>query len=151
LNWKKQDEHTKKTKEDRERWMADRANLQKLRLQLQNEGAERARRMRKVLLDEKGRESEDRQARAQAFVQNQRELAMRKRDEKTKLDFQKAAILEEFREQLRKGGKLDVEQLALKYGLDIEELRRKVEEGGRPQAVDTEQEEGGDESKADTE
>jgi hypothetical protein len=68
---------------------------------------------------------------AQLFIQHQRDLAVRKRDEKTKLDFQKAAILSEFREQLRKGGQINVDDLAKKYKLDIEELRRRVEQEGR--------------------
>jgi hypothetical protein len=144
MRWRAQDEHTAQAKAERERYLQDRGKLQKLKAQVQAESAGRALKVRQVHMEEKGKEERDRQVKATSFIQHQRELAIRKRDEKTKMDFQRDAILSEFREQLRRGGQLNVDELAKKYGIDIEELRRRVEEAGkRGKSEQTEQPEEG--------
>jgi hypothetical protein len=124
--WERDDEHTEQTKLQRDWEIHDRAELQKLREELQAENAERVRRMREMHMDEKSEESQERQARALVYCQNQQTLALRKREQKIRLDFEKAALVTEFRDKLRKKGRINVELLARQFGLDLDELRKKV-------------------------
>jgi hypothetical protein len=129
--WARDDQHTAEAKARNHKHVENQVRLQKLRDDLQAENARRMARIRQLTSDEKQEESGERQRRAQEYVDNQIQLAWKKRDAKTQLDFKKAAMVSEFREQLKRGGKLDVEELSQRFGLDIDEMRRRVEDGDR--------------------
>jgi hypothetical protein len=124
--WRTDDERAEEAKAKRESEIRDRAELQKLKEELQAESAAIVKKRREIHLKEKSEESGERQERAEIYMENLRELALRKRDEKTKLDFQKEAVISQFHEEMRKGGNVDVELLSKRYGLDLEELKKRV-------------------------
>jgi hypothetical protein len=126
--WGRDDDRAEEAKSQHDTEVHDRAELQKLKEELQAENAERVRKMRQLHLQEKGEEAQERQTRAHLYLENQQVLALRKREQKTKLDFEKAALISEFKENLRKGGNVNVEVLAKKFGLDLDELRKRVGE-----------------------
>jgi hypothetical protein len=130
--WQREEELVEEAKARNQKQLQNQVNLQNLRDNLQRENASRMAKIRQIEIEEKQQESLERQRRAQKFVDSQTELAWKKRDEKTRLDFKKAAILSEFREELKRGGKIDVNELSRRYDLNIDELRRRVEEGDRP-------------------
>jgi colicin import membrane protein len=127
--WKSQDEHTQQTQAEREQTAQDHARLSRLRRDLQIESALRVQKMRQIQFEDPTKDNQDRQAKAVQFVQHKQELAIKKRDERTKLDFRNREINSEFRESLRRGGKINVGELARRFSLDIDALRRRV--GGR--------------------
>ena len=56
-------------------------------------------------------------------------MAIKKRDQAIALDFQKHVAINNFREMMRKVGGIDIDALAKKYDIDIESLRKRVNEG----------------------
>jgi hypothetical protein len=130
--WVRNDESVEEAKARSQKQLQNQVNLQNLRDNLQRENASRMAKIRQIEIEEKQQESAERQRRAQKYVDKQTELAWKKREQQTRLDFKKEAILSEFREELKRGGKIDVNELSRRYDLDIDELRRRVEEGDKP-------------------
>jgi hypothetical protein len=126
--WQEKEEASARARAQRELELKNKVRLQQLRDQFQAENARKIERLRKIEQDEKEQERQERQQRAALYLKLQEELAIKKRESQTKLEFQKAAILEEFRERMKRGGKLDIEGLAKSYDLDLDELRRRVDD-----------------------
>ncbi|OHS94707.1 hypothetical protein TRFO_39111 [Tritrichomonas foetus] len=126
--WNEEKEKSDKAKFMHEEEIRKKAALQKLRDKIQNENVERQRRMKEMDQQEKGAVSQERQMKATLYVSTKQELAMKKREAMTQLDFKKSDILTTFRNEMKKGGKIDIDNLAKTYGVDIEQLRKKVEE-----------------------
>jgi hypothetical protein len=135
--WARDDQHTADAKARNQRQIENQAKLQKLRSDLQEENAARIATVRQMQLEEKQEESDERQRRAHEYVENQILLAWKKRDARTQLDFKKAAMLSEFREEMKRGGKIDLDELSRRFGVDIAEMRRRLEESDKPASIGT--------------
>jgi hypothetical protein len=111
--------------------------IQKVVDKLRDEIADRQAKQLHAKRQRQGELATHREARALTYVDQQRVLALKKRDAATLLDFKKAETIHEFREFMKKGGRLNIDALAKKFNIDLEYLRRKVEELRKAKFVDS--------------
>jgi hypothetical protein len=137
---KKQEESEKsveaalKTKADE---LTKKVAIQKVLDKLRDDAADRMAKQHQAKRKRQGETAAQREARAIVYVEQERELALKKRDAATLLDFKKEATIHEFRELMKRGGNLNIEALAKRFDIDLEYLRHRVEESKRAKTVDS--------------
>ena len=67
---------------------------------------------------------QERQQKASDFVEQQKQSATKRVDNRTRLDYEKAAIIDEFRDRVRRGD--NIEMLAKEYNIDISRLKKQT-------------------------
>jgi hypothetical protein len=128
--------YAKKTQEDEERLKVVLAKkeedmqkivaVRKIRDMFRDQSAERHLKQEKAKRERLDVDRKEREAVALSYVQSVRELAITKREAATELTFKQEATIRGFRELLARGGKLDIEVIGKKFGIDVEYLREKV-------------------------
>jgi len=126
--WEEEDKRVflaKKAKEDRIEQMVA---LQKLKDKIRDETAGMIEKQVEIKIKEKAEISADREERALIYVHHKAEEAERKKQIAIQLAFKKEEIMNKFNEILRKGGQLNINELAQEFNIDVEVLKKRVEE-----------------------
>jgi hypothetical protein len=130
----KQKEDSKRVEEvqkKREEGRIQKVAIQKLKDQIQTENAERKQRQREYWIKEKRDLTEAREARALQYVSTRQEIVHKKQDAAAEREQKKGVVITEFRQLMKRGGDLDIEQLAKKFDIDLEVLRERVADANR--------------------
>jgi hypothetical protein len=123
-------------RKQREDELTKRVMLQKMKDQIRDENAVRKQRQVEYRQKTKGDVSGERARKATEYVELQQQIAWKKQDAAAELEFKKAAVIQEFREMMKRGGQMDIDALARKFDIDVEMLRAKVAEGRRNRDAD---------------
>jgi hypothetical protein len=128
--------YTKKMQEEEERLsvvfkkkeeeLAKVVAIRTIRDKFRDEGAERRAKQFQAKRERQEVDRKEREAVALLYVESVQELAIKKRDTATELTFKKEAAIHGFREFIARGGRLDIDVIGKKFGIDVEFLRQKV-------------------------
>jgi len=127
---KKYDEDTERVnlvKKEHEIEILKKAATTRLKTQITEENAKFLQKQKEIMLEDKILEKEEREAKALAKVDLKRRLGQKRKEAMIQSIFKKQTALSEFREILSQGGEPDIEALAKRFNLDIDELRQKVD------------------------
>ena len=127
--WQAEDENVIKVQKEKQEEMLKNYAMKRMRDKIRDQNAIIEANKKNFQIHKKEELSKERQLKADEYRQNKHELAIKKRDKAIALDFQKHAAINDFREMMRKGGEIDMDALAKKYDIDIESLRKRVNEG----------------------
>jgi hypothetical protein len=102
-----------------------------LLLRTMDENAKALERKREFENAEILRKKMEREKKALLLMELQRVLGKKRKEAALQSQFRRTEVLSEFKEFLKEGGEPNLEALATRFNLDLEEIKKKVEEGNR--------------------